>query len=55
MEVRLELRLLIDLFIVAISTLLEPTLFFNLVPVDQEMASLAACMVVSPAIHEVKS
>jgi len=51
----LGLRLLIDLFIVAISTLLEPTLFFNLVPVDQEMASLAACMVVSPAIHEVKS
>jgi len=40
-EVRLGLRLLIDLFIVVISTLLEPTLFFNLVLLDQEMASLA--------------
>jgi len=54
-EVRLELRLLIDLFIVVISTLLEPTLFFNLVPVDQETASLTGRMVVSPATQEVKS
>jgi len=51
-EVRLGLRLLIDLFIIVITTLLEPTLFFKLVPKDQEMASLVTRLVL-PVIQGV--
>ena len=53
-EVRLGLMLLIDLFIVVITTLLEPILFFILVPKDQEMVSLTINMVL-PAIQGVIS
>jgi len=49
-EVLLELMLLIDLFIVVITTLLEPTLFFDSVHGGQEMVNLAPHSVL-PAIQ----